>query len=897
MSTHVIYAIFKRNFVSYFANPLGYLFILVFVVLGAIGAFWSPRFFSLNLANLDQLTAVFPWIMLVFVPAITMGIWAEERREGTDELLLTAPASDREVVTGKYLAAVGIFTASLLFSLVCNYLVLISLGSPDGGLFLSTYFGYWLVGIAMLAVGMAASFLTANLTIAYILGALFNVPLVGLIYAEAFMNPGTALAVKAWSFGERLRDFASGVVTLAGVVYFAAIVVVMLYLSMVLIGRRHWWGGWSGAAGWKAAGHYAARFMALVVTATALVFLVQRFDLRADTTAERTASLARETRQLIRGIDFTRPVQIEAFVSPAVPEIYAQTRLNLLNTLRELAALGGGNIEVRENATEPLSEAAELAERRYGITPRRVTATVRGTITQEPIFLGVAVTSGTNEVILPFIDRGIPVEYELVRSIATVTEQEQRRLGVLQTDADLFGGFDMQTMTPGQPWPIIAELEKQYEVVRVDPSEPITEQYDVLLAVQPSSLGPEELEHFVDAVAGGQPTAIFEDPFPAFVPVPGTSMPRRAPQQMAMFGMQQPPPKGDINRLWRLLGLTFNDAQIVAQAYNPYPMVGGLNEEFVFIDDDLADDEVRHPFNPESRISAGLQQLLFPYPGSLIRQYAAEANTDFTPLVQTGTNTFAVQLNDLMQMGPVGQLNPNPRRIPTSTPYVLAAHVRSAAPNPGAENGADGAEVNAVVVADIDALSRQLFLLREQGDIPELGLHFNFDNVPFVLNVLDKLAGDDRFLELRVRRPRYRTLTRLEEHTSDARRAADRTREALHEKFEQAEQQERDAFAKRIADLQEREFADELQMIREVAMARGEWERRLEIRLEQLAQERDRELTAIERELTRQVRRVQDRYKMLAVVLPSLPLLFVGMVVFISRKVRETEGVSRSRLR
>ncbi len=186
------YAVLKRNFLGYFSNPTGYVFLCLFVLLTSMAAFWPHEFFNSNLANLDQLNYWFPIIMLFFIPAITMSIWADEKRQGTDELLLTLPADDFDIVIGKYLAAASIYTVSLLFSQISTFLVLLflSLGEIDTGLFFANYLGYWFIGLAMLAIGMIASFLTHNLTVGFIMGAAFNAPLVFASMADVIIADG-----------------------------------------------------------------------------------------------------------------------------------------------------------------------------------------------------------------------------------------------------------------------------------------------------------------------------------------------------------------------------------------------------------------------------------------------------------------------------------------------------------------------------------------------------------------------------------------------------------------------------------------------------------------------------------------------------------------------------------
>ncbi|MCE9604633.1 MAG: ABC transporter permease, partial [Planctomycetia bacterium] len=294
MNHSVLLAIFKRNFTSYFLNPTGYVFICVFVLLSSLAAFWPNEFFTSNLANLDQLNKYFPLIMLIFIPAITMSIWAEERRQGTDELLLTIPATDFDVVMGKYLAAVAIYATALLFSLVCNFTILSNLGEPDKGLFFSTYVGYFMVGLAMLSIGMVASFLTSNITVGFVLGAIFCAIPIGLDYVEVILTRDGAAAVRKFGIAEQLRDFTQGVCSLSSMAYFTSITAIMLYLSIVLIGRRHWVGGRDGQS---LGPHYLARTLSLAAAAAGLLLLTQAWPGRLDVTAEGLSTLSGSTKK------------------------------------------------------------------------------------------------------------------------------------------------------------------------------------------------------------------------------------------------------------------------------------------------------------------------------------------------------------------------------------------------------------------------------------------------------------------------------------------------------------------------------------------------------------------------------------------------------------------------
>jgi len=235
-------AVGRRELGGYFATPVAVVFIVIFLVLQGVLTFNMGNFFERDQADLEPFFQFIPWVFVLLVPAITMRLWAEERRLGTVELLLTLPLRQSEAVLGKFIAAWA-FCAVALALTFPFWITVNVLGRPDNGVIACGYVGSLLAAGAFLSVGAALSAATKNQVIAFVLGlavcflfAVASYPLVTDFIARS--SPALAGFARRISVVDRYAGFTRGEVELRDVIYFASFIGFWLFLNTVIVEHR-----------------------------------------------------------------------------------------------------------------------------------------------------------------------------------------------------------------------------------------------------------------------------------------------------------------------------------------------------------------------------------------------------------------------------------------------------------------------------------------------------------------------------------------------------------------------------------------------------------------------------------------------------------------------------------
>ena len=237
---NVIGALFRRELQSYFATPVAYVFIVIFLVLMGTFTFYLGNFYERGQADLGPFFIFHPWLYLLLVPAITMRLWAEERKTGSIELLMTLPITPWQAVLGKYLAAWAFTGVALLLTfpiwITVNYL-----GDPDNGAIVAAYIGSFLMAGGFLAIGACLSATTRNQVIAFVITVVVcfvflasGFPMV-LDFFTSWAPQILVDGIASLSFLTHFESISKGVIDLRDLIYFGFLILAFLYANTIVL--------------------------------------------------------------------------------------------------------------------------------------------------------------------------------------------------------------------------------------------------------------------------------------------------------------------------------------------------------------------------------------------------------------------------------------------------------------------------------------------------------------------------------------------------------------------------------------------------------------------------------------------------------------------------------------
>ncbi|MBI4238997.1 MAG: ABC transporter permease subunit [Deltaproteobacteria bacterium] len=234
---NTVLTIARREWLAYFRSPIAYVFLVTYLALTAFLFFRS--FFLIGEAELRPFFMLMPWIFLFYVPAVAMGKWAEERKQGTLELLLTLPVADRDVVLGKFFAGLGLIAAALLCTFPMTFTVSL-LGTLDWGAVCGAYLGLLCLGGAYLAVGLVVSSLTQNQIVAFIIAvvACFLLLVIGEPIFTVAMPQGVVPFFQYLGLGYHFESIGRGVIDTRDVVYYVSLIGFFLWVNWQIILKR-----------------------------------------------------------------------------------------------------------------------------------------------------------------------------------------------------------------------------------------------------------------------------------------------------------------------------------------------------------------------------------------------------------------------------------------------------------------------------------------------------------------------------------------------------------------------------------------------------------------------------------------------------------------------------------
>jgi ABC-type uncharacterized transport system involved in gliding motility auxiliary subunit/ABC-type transport system involved in multi-copper enzyme maturation permease subunit len=754
-----IYTVLHREFFGYFRSPIAYVFLVVFVLL-SIGLPWFlDSFLDSDEAGLQLFFRYLPWINVLFVPAVGMRLWSEEKNSSTWELLLTLPFSTAQAVVGKFLA--GWFFVGVGLLLTSPFPATVAfLGQPDWGPIIGGYAMGFLMAGAVLAICSLMSSLTQNQVIAFILGVLACVVLnlTGWsVFNSALHSLPVAVAdaINNFSFTTHFDTARQGLVRWSDVIFFIAVATGALLANVIVLERQ--------------ATHAIARKVIAIALVAIVVGLVNDLGARTpwqfDLTKEKFFTLSAGSRTLLR--DMRTSVQVEMYFSgsrkgvPIGLKVFAQRVEQLL---RQYERSSGGHVTVRVIDPVPGSREEEEAKR-LGLASQPLGP-------DERLYFGLAVFHGGNRRMIPLIDfrRERLLEHDVSQLVAAVQTHRLPKLAVVSS-LEVFGArgvpVDMRKIDDGTAeWQFIRELRASYDMEDVHPSnETLPADTDMLLVINPNGFDPRMIHAIDQFVLSGKPAVVIVDPY-------NYKEIERDETDGNVIGAVYYK-SSDLPTLFPAWGVKFSSNEVIGDL--AYPTEVPVQENQPPIPFPLW---ITIPqFDDTQPVTAGFDAVLVAHSGYL--EPAPGAQITFTPLLRSSTKAAPLSADKARDANPyllADQIKP------TGVSYTIAAaiegHFRTAFPNgkPAAPEGAGTASEpdpwvlglkeskttsHVIVIADADFLNDAMAYtaITRRGNAVLARPRNN--NGALLANCLDYLSGSSALLAIGAKGQAIRPFVRI----------------------------------------------------------------------------------------------------------------------------------------
>ena len=780
-----LWIVTKNEFFRYFISPLAYVYLIGFLLLNGSFAFYFGHFFERGQADLLSMFVFQPWIYLLFLPGISMRLWAEEFRTKTILQITTLPVSLASLVWGKFLAS-WLFCILALILTFPFWIIVNILGTPDNAVIAAGYCGSFLLAGCMLAISQTMSALTKNQVIALVLAVIANLFffLSGLEYVlelfRGFASPAIVDLIASFSFLTHFDTICRGLFELRDLIFFGAVILLFNFTTVLIVSFRT-----KGASRWlnsSRRGSYILAFAFMLAAFCGTNLLANNFlrQFQTDFTQEKIFTLTSSTRKVISGLK--NNVIAKLYYSPLMGQRNPEIRLmfdKVRLLLRQYTELSNGRIEFHIYNPLPLSNAEDRAIA-SGLQPLPVIDS------NVNAYFGLVLTDDRdNREVIPFfpLERQNFIEQDLTEAFYRLGRNKPR-LGLI-TSLPMYEDIIANVVTP--KWEILNQLSRFYNVIPLDNQLNDLRGIDVLMIVHPRDLSPETLSRIREfSFSGGKILAFFDI----------------APEALQLVGpLTKPLQPSDYGTLPRDWGFRFLDHAVVADLDNSSLIDATVNYQNnpEFTQDLIQFYLHENSFAPNTPMTDGLKKMMMtsasifvPLPGAPIK---------FEPLMTAGQNSqllSARAVYDRIHPAEILRVFKADNR-----PKYLGARITSTDREKPFE---------LIVVGDSDLLYDNFWtthrtILENSYAIPIL------DNANFVLNALDSLRGDDTLISLRGKSYKSRPFEKVETARINAARDFKIREKEIFDNIERAKAGMTEIIGKRMFENRENFTPDELAVI------------------------------------------------------------------------------------